>query len=273
VEVPDELTWASQLQQRLASIPETRDIEVVNCGINAAVSLQEVERLEYEVRRNNIPDFCIFFDGINDVHQGIINVGPGATMRDAARAYNGSALFVILRRIARVSLAARTIYHSIRISQHSNDPAHTRVDAKVRELAKTTADVYERSLLRAKEICDHHGIRMMVFLQPHLFSIGMPWTSHDRAAAGRMPKSQGDALRVCYPLLREKLSRLRQQGVLAYDITDAFDGNVEPIFVDEYHVEGTGNRLIAEAILQHALPILKDSSPLRLAGPRARSAG
>src|SRR5262245_34677590 len=36
VEVPDDLTWASQLQQRLAAIPETRDIEVINCGISEA---------------------------------------------------------------------------------------------------------------------------------------------------------------------------------------------------------------------------------------------
>jgi hypothetical protein len=53
--------------------------------------------------------------------------------------------------------------------------------------------------------------------------------------------------------LREKLERLKQQGIVAYHISDAFNGNTEPIFVDEFHVESTGNRLIAEAILPRAL--------------------
>ena len=49
---------------------------------------------------------------------------------------------------------------------------------------------------------------------------------------------------------------------MAYDISDAFDGNLEPIFVDEYnHVDSNGNGLIAEAILKKVLPVLSDSSP------------
>ncbi len=261
MEVPDAFTHASLLQERLAAISETRGIEVVNCGIRGAVSLQEVELLEYEVGQNNIPDFCVFFDGLNNTLQGVINGYPTLTMREAAKEYRKSGIFTILRPIARVSVAARTIFRFIVAAQRGNDPAHTRSEAKMRELAQATADSYEQTMLRAKEICDRHGIRMLVFLQPTLYTIdSRPLTSDERAMAARERKSHGEALRICYRLLREKLSRLRQQGIMAYDISDAFDGNREPIFVDQYHVESTGNRLIAEAILKNALPILRDSS-------------
>jgi hypothetical protein len=266
-EVPNEFTYASQLQTRLAAIPETRDIEVINGGIPAVVSLEEVERLEYEIGRGNIPDFCVFFDGINDSNQGVINGNPGSTVRQAAREYSNTSLFSALRRLARVSVAAQTIYHSILSSQRRNDPA-PRSEAEVRGLAKAVTDVYERNLLRAQEICDRYRIRMMVFLQPHVFAIGRPWTADEQAAADRSGKSRADALRACYPLLREKLVRLRQRGILAFDISDAFDGNREPIFVDHlFHVESTGNRLIAEAILKQALPILSDSTSSLAKGP------
>jgi hypothetical protein len=267
-DVPDNLTYASQLQKRLAAIPETRDIEVVNCGYPAVVSLQEVERLKYEIARNNIPDICAFFNGINDINQGVFNGDPEGTICDEERKYANTGLFIALKRIARVSVAAQTIYHSILSTQSRNDPAHTRSEANVRELANATADCYERNMLCAKEICDRYRIRMMVFLQPHVFSIGRrPWTPGERAAADRMRRGQGAALRACYPLLREKLGLLRQRGILAYDISDAFDGNLEPIFVDAFHVESTGNRLIAEAILKRVLPILKDSSSREVALP------
>jgi hypothetical protein len=244
--VPDDFTYASQLQKLLAAIPETRDIAVANCGITSMVSRQEVERLEYEIRRNNIPDFCVFFDGIADALQGVVNGDPQGTMLGAYRSHTDTALFRILKQIGRLSLAARSIHDSILSSQTKNDPFHTRSEAKVRELAQATADGYERNLLRAKEICDRYHIRMIVFLQPSLYSIGgRPLTSHEQSIADTARKSHANALRVCNSLFREKLALLRQQGILAYDITDAFNNNLEPIFVDDCHVENTGNRLIA----------------------------
>jgi hypothetical protein len=259
--VPDSLTYASQLQKRLAAIPETRDIEVVNCGAGGAVSFEEVERLEYEIGRNNVPDFCIFFHGINEALQGVVNGLPGGTIFEVERNYGNKGLFMTLKQLARLSVAARTIYHSIVSSQRRNDPVHTRSEAKVRELAKASADCYERNMLRAKEICDRYRIRMIVFLQPQLYSIsGRPWTSSEQATADRMRKSHGVAMRVCYPLLREKLGLLKQRGIMVYDVSDALDANLEPIFADDFHVESTGNRLIAEAILKRALPSLRDSS-------------
>jgi hypothetical protein len=267
LEVPDEFTWASQLQKELAAIPQTRDIEVINCGVGSAVSVQEVGRLEYEIGRNNIPDFCVFFDGINDTGQGVCNGNPALTMTETAQNYNNATLIGTLKQIARLSCAARTIYHSLVESQKRNDRAR-RPEAMERELARATAEGYERNMLRAKEICGRHGIRMFVFLQPHLFSIARPWTAHEQTAATSIRKSDAEGLRVCYPFLREKLSRLKQRGIKAYDISDAFDANLEPIFVDEYHVESTGNRLIAQAILKHALPFLRaSSSPLAVAPP------
>ena len=200
MQVPDDLTYASQLQQRLAAIPETRDIEVVNVGVGSAVTLQEVERLEYEIRRNNVPDFCVFFDGMNDSAQGVFNVDPGGTMAETARIYNNAVLFTTLRRMARMSVAARAIYHSIVSTHGENEPA-PQPEAEQRELAKATADGYERNLL-CEEICDRYQIRMIVFLQPHVYSIsGRPWTPHERTAAGWMRKRYGAALQVCYPLL------------------------------------------------------------------------
>jgi lysophospholipase L1-like esterase len=260
-DTPDDLTYASQLQARLAAIPETRDIQVFNYGVTSAVSLQEVGRLEYEIKRNNIPDLCIFYDGINDVFQGIVNGDPTGTIFEAETNHGNGGLLITLKRIARLSVAAQTIYGSIMNSQRRNNPTHTRSEAKVRDLAEATAENYERNMLRAKEICDRHHIRMMVFLQPHLFSIsGRPWTPHEQEIARWIRTAHADAFRVCYPLLRAKLDVLRQRGIPAYDISDAFNENIEPIFLDESHVESTGNRLIVDAMLKHARLLLKDSS-------------
>jgi hypothetical protein len=135
--------------------------------------------------------------------------------------------------------------------------------ARVRELAEKTAEIYERNLLRAKAICDQYHIQMIAFLQPNLLTIGRPLTTHEQAVRDGMRSGLAVAIRACYPLLREKLETLKQKGVTIYDISDVFDGNVQPIFLDEYHVETTGNRLIAEAVLKSMLPVLWSSPSLR----------
>jgi hypothetical protein len=249
-EVPDEFTWASQLQKMLAVALPTADLQVVNCGVPAFTSFDEVRRLEYEIGRGNLPDICLFFDGLNDSHQGFVSGRPGqTTVAEGARKYADQGLVVTLRTIAKLSVAAQTIYRSILSSQRKNDPA-PRPEADASRLARTLADVYEQNILRAQKVCNRYGIRMMVFLQPHVFTIARPWTSDETAAANDASKIYAQALRSCYPLLREKLDVLRDRGVAVYDITDAFDRNLEPIFVDGlFHVESTGNRLIAEAIL------------------------
>jgi hypothetical protein len=179
-------------------------------------------------------------------------------MFEVARTYVDTGVVGAVRRLGRFSVAARTIHRWTLASQARNDPP-PRSEADELRLARATAECYEGNMLRAKDICDRYRIRMVVFLQPHVFSIGgRPWTPNERWAAGRMRKGLGDALRLCYPLLREKLALLRERQIPAYDISDAFDDNREPIFIDEYHVESTGNRLIAEAVLKRALPLLRD---------------
>jgi lysophospholipase L1-like esterase len=266
-EVPDEFTWASELQKLLSAIPETKDIEVINCGNNGAVALQEVERLEYEIGRNNVPDFVVFFDGDNEVFQGVVFGEPGGTQYGTYQKHTSASLFVILRRIAGISVAAQTIYHSILDSQRHNDLPHTRSQTKLRELSQQTADVYEQNLLRACEICKRHGIHMIVCLQPNMFTLNRPWTAQEKALQGEERKSHAAAFQTCYPFLREKLSKLKDQGVMAYDLSDAFDCTTDPIYVDGCHVESKGNRLIAEAILKRVRPILEGCSSLETAGP------
>jgi hypothetical protein len=225
------------------------------------MTLEEVIRLEYEIGRNNRPDFCIFLNGINDAVQGVFNGDPGNTIYQAEQSYTSTGILSTVKQAARVSVAAQTIYHSILTAQRKNDPSHTRSEAKVRELAEATAEHYERNLLRGKEICDQYGIRMIVFLQPHIYSItGRPWTPHEQGVADTERKGFAVALGACYPLLRQKLDRLRQRGILAYDISDAFDNNQQPIFLDYAHVESTGNGLLAEAVVKRALAVLEDPS-------------
>jgi hypothetical protein len=94
LDVPDRYTYASQLQERLTALAVTKDIEVVNCGVPAVVSGEEFERLKYEIGRNNIPDFCIFFDGVNDVLEGVFNGHPGRSIHTEGVEYAQSRLLV-----------------------------------------------------------------------------------------------------------------------------------------------------------------------------------
>lgn len=252
-EVPDDDTWASQLQKQLAADPETRHVRVMNYGVASVNSTQEVDRLEYELSHGNVPDVCLFFDGVNEVMGGVYNKNPEGTIADTAKEYakekeRARTRFV---KIAQKSALYRVLtakpYGNRSLFPHLCDPH------KLEDLASRTAAVYEANMLRAKSLCDRYGVRLVVVLQPQLYAVeGRPLTTFEQSMIDRPHVGVKPCFDVTYPKLREVLTRLAEQGIETHDLSRVFDRADRPIFIDFCHVETEGNRLIAESVSKAA---------------------
>lgn len=62
------------------------DAEVINYGQLGYVSAQELLSLVLELRRGNVPDVVVFWDGVNDVLSARMNGRPGVSFREFERA-------------------------------------------------------------------------------------------------------------------------------------------------------------------------------------------
>jgi lysophospholipase L1-like esterase len=81
--VRDEHTLPSLLAQRLTQAGYA--VDVSNYGQLGYVSTQEWIALALELRRGNVPDLVVFYDGANDVGAAAVNPRPGLTINETNR--------------------------------------------------------------------------------------------------------------------------------------------------------------------------------------------
>lgn len=272
-EVPDSDTWASQLQKQLAASPETSHVRVSNYGVASVNSTQEVDRLEYELATGNIPDICIFYDGVNEVMGGVYNKNPEGTIAETAAQYakekeqKKSRFTRIAQKAALYRVLTARPYGNRFLFPHLSDTA------QLESLSERSATVYEKNMLRAKSLCDRYGVRMIACLQPQLYAIeGRPLTAFEQSMIDRPHVGVKQCFDTAYPKLREALTRLKAGGLETYDLSREFEKADRPIFIDFCHVETEGNRLIADAVKAAAGESIRVVASERLDQPRTQQA-
>lgn len=248
-EVPDDYTLPSMIQQSLASKPDTDGILVWNWGVSSVHSLQELERLKYEVSQGNKPDVAIFFHGVNDVFNGIFNGDPeGAIMIREIRENKPGVLADALK--LRSGRLYRTLRNYYLRQPWLVSPAGLDDPLVLSELAEKTAAQYRKTINETLDFCNSNGITPVWVLQPAIPTASRELTPHEQSV---MEPYSEDVFRIFeagYPLLRQALQELQQRGAIVIDASDAFAPHSVPVFLDMCHVESDGNRILAETILQ-----------------------
>lgn len=115
-----------------------------------------------------------------------------------------------------------------------------------REMARI-ADLYTG----LAEFLDRRGSRLMVVLQPELYTTGKPLTVEEMEVRQRYFLRIKDIApvfrRYRADLLRALLDS-RMRGLSVTDLQTVFDGHTRPVFIDDCHFNDEGYRIIAEGL-------------------------
>lgn len=115
-----------------------------------------------------------------------------------------------------------------------------------REMARI-ADLYTG----LAEFLDRRGSRLMVVLQPELYTTGKPLTVEEMEVRQRYFSRIKDIApvfrRYRADLLRALLDS-RMRGLSVTDLQTVFDGHTRPVFIDDCHFNDEGYRIIAEGL-------------------------
>jgi hypothetical protein len=256
-EVPDPFTIASYLQRQVNVVAPGRHA-VVNSGVSSVNTAQQLAWL----RATDLSpgDVVVFYDGINDIFQGIFYRQALATIARTQQADYArlNALQRFALRLARVPRLSRTyvaeyLFYPFALEQ---PPPHV-ADRRQRVLlAQETARVYGEEVRAARAFTEQRGARFAHFLQPNLFS-GPLRTAHEAALAGNVRivgHGYREVLEDGQPALRAVSGQMQREGLQSVDLSLAFSllPQDEDVFVDSMHVTEIANRLIAEAVT-HAL--------------------
>jgi lysophospholipase L1-like esterase len=234
-EVPDDHTVASYLQRRLLAAGFAA-YRVVNLGVTSISTNQQLERLE--VTPIAAGDVVVFYDGVNDVMQGVLYGNAGATIygNDRSRSFGQRLLY----RLSKDSVAARYLLARANANYKIAD-----LEARVAR----TAERFHANLAQAERIARQRGAHFLHFLQPTLYSLAER-SEYERELLtfGFVPVQAEEAFVAAYPHLARIVAARARNGSADFDLSAVFDRLEERVYLDGWHINHRGNEVVAEHI-------------------------
>ncbi len=256
----DDFTIPSLVSKRLADRVQT-GVWVTNFGESGYVSTQEVIALMLELRKGNVPNIVVFYDGVNEGTAAFQAGVAGIPLNEFHRV----AEFNLRSRLNWLEGFVKQLasYRFIRSMADEllpgvNLTAYPGEDSRrIGALANSVVDVHLRNIDVVRLLARRHGFEAIFFWQPSVFT-KKNLTEWERQAffhekrpvrAGRFHGEVHKVLRV--RMSAEKITNL-------HDLSGIFDDYVgRRLFIDHYHVTEVGNDKVADAmtqILQSYLP-------------------
>ena len=255
-EVPDEYTVPTQLQLLFNEHYGDRFI-VQNYGTTTVTSTQELERLR--LIRLKKGDVVIFYNGVNDIHQGIYYANPDETMigRNRKVIKEMTSVSKALFSLSRRSYFVRRWLNPI---NQTNIPAHLKNNQELTKLLRSLYELYRTNIVNAELYVTQQKAFFFHFLQPNIFTRQQLSQYENRLLLNYElnPVGIDGAFRRGYPVLREVHNNLLQHGKLnLYDLTRIFDNReneTDEYYLDIAHVNHKANAIIAKEIFFKVYP-------------------
>lgn len=257
-EVPDQETIPSHLQ-RLLNARQPGEWRVENYGAISVTTGQQVELLGTLPVRPG--DLVVFYDGVNDVYQGVYNGDPrGWVAGENRKQLKGAGFFkaalvkinakYAASKLQSYSAFAGTVLGNLVNRQNLVRKSHLDDPGKVAALARETAEVFRANIAEANRIAKERGAGFVHFLQPQIFGERRR-TPYEDAVVNNFyinPNGLETAFMTGYPLLREAVP-----GVASFDLSGVLEERRpgQEFYLDFCHVNHIANARIAAAIMDH----------------------
>ncbi|MFZ2088179.1 MAG: SGNH/GDSL hydrolase family protein [Desulfobaccales bacterium] len=253
----DDFTLPSLLSKRLNQ-GQTRYV-VENYGEKGFSLTQEVINLVLLLKQGHIPDYVIFYDGINEVMVGTKNGEPGSIFgaetirRQLFRRDKETAWRKIVNELGRTKIyqAFTDLSRLVQPRQSQEGGFSPEDEISMNRLAQAIVQDYLRNIEVVKRLAQAYGFKPLFVWQPSPCTTkALTPEEKDMIAAWEEKKM----VRM-YRLVYEKMLPVKMDNF--YNISDIFDNKEESVFISWAHLTEKGNDLVAQrlaAICQQEFP-------------------
>lgn len=214
----DDFTIASLLSKDLNDAGVVAHCE--NFGEKGYVSTQSLLALYLELRKGNVPDVAVFYEGFNDVWSAFQNELSGYTIQERRRGLD------------------------------YRPPVEDAV------LIEELAAVYLENVRLLRTLADHYDFEVLCYLQP-VSVVDKPLTDAERRTIEKyaqrlsIPPELREFVRAAYRRIRAGMSPETMQ-----DLSSIFGSTETDLYIDICHITEEGNEVVAERIAHDVLSLL-----------------
>lgn len=212
-----------------------RRYEVVNAGLPAGTSLHEQLLVQTRIARLQ-PDRVVMFSGHNDIYYARALVDPNWRWPYAVHNY---------------MLVLNELYQDTGFNLGC--PLHYKTHRRMGEAE--LAEVVFRNVMITTLAAGMAGAGLVFALQPDIWSTPKPLSPRERAVFEQLDADERAYWTGCQDAMRRRLPQSPFNGGPGYaflDLSRLFDDRREDeeVFIDSCHFAGTGNAVIARALIE-----------------------
>jgi len=260
----DNFTIPSLLSKKLNQ--GTPGYLVENYGEKGYCLTQEIMYLVLLLKQGKIPDYVIFYDGINEVMVGYKNMKPGSIFGAnyiRSQLYQKETVGQNLKKVWRQS----GIYRGYKDLSDLVKPYFKKEKALTPEenqVLNRLADDIVADYLKNIELVEHlaqaYGFQYLFIWQPALLT-NQALTAEEK----QLPAWDNQKMVKLYHLVYERMARVQMPHF--YNIATMFDRKKETLFFSWAHITEAGNNQVAERLYQ----IFQQESPSKISTPPKES--
>ena len=234
-------TIPAYLQQMLREETGAR-IDITNFGQRAWVSTQSLIQLMLELKKGNVPDVVLFYDGYNDTTATCLaeEVGVPENFEGLTASVFGTAW--LRKKFGRTEIGRL-------VDRMRPKPQKDPIDAQ--QVADEVVQNYLAVFQLVKAMGAHYGFAVEFYWQPQLFGDQKPLTAEEQQLLDH-PWLSPNA-KTLLPLTYARARKLTEQYEDITDVSDAFSNMPERLYLDPCHVVGIGNQRVAEVMVERGL--------------------
>lgn len=256
--VPDRETIPSHLQRLVNARTAGRPLFVENLGLLGLDLGRIVSRVENDLIELSPGDTVIFYGGIGEIFVPLFVKKFGENIRKNDEHalvqkinFVQAALNDLLVATGDNSAAVRLL---ARLQAGERLPDDVEDEDELAQILEPAKARYEKLLVRLHRHVSKRGGAFYNFLQPNLFVTPLRSPYEEELVESDLMAMPGleRALRAGYPMLRQAMASAASEGVVSFDVTDAFldrPPGVE-IYFDYAHVNHVANELMAQRMFE-----------------------
>jgi lysophospholipase L1-like esterase len=248
----DEFTIPSLVARKLSGDP--RPPWVVNFGEAGYVSTQELITLMLELRKGNVPDVAVFYDGVNDAWAAFQANAPGLPQNEINRVAEFNTRERLNWRrgfVEKLGLYRFARGLTVALASGGQDtPARGRFMDPA--LAAAVVETYLGNVRLVNALAREYGFKTVFFWQPTIYSkqVLSPeeerWRLTGTRRPGRGAPAFAEEYRAFNEAFRHRMKTSAIEGLV--DLSGVFERERGTIFIDRFHISEVGNERVADAM-------------------------